>query len=71
VGLAKVTAIAIADPGMLGDQGAGGGYPQPAMMKSAMRGGAAFDAMSAAPTLQLKPEEIAISSVVDARFSAS
>jgi uncharacterized protein len=69
VGLAKVTAVAIADPGMLGDQGAGGGgYPQPAMMKSAMR---SFDAQSAAPQLQLKPEEIAISSVVDARFSAS
>jgi uncharacterized protein YggE len=67
VGLAKVTAIAIADPGMLGDQSNGGG--QPMMMKSAMRG-AGFDAQSA-PQLQLKPEEIAISSVVDARFTAS
>ena len=36
-----------------------------------MRGGAAFDAQSAGPQLQLKPEEIEISSVVDARFSAS
>jgi uncharacterized protein YggE len=70
VGLAKVSAIAIADPGMLGDQGSGGGYPQPAMMKSAMRG-AAFDAQASAPQLQLKPEEIAITSVVDARFTAS
>jgi uncharacterized protein YggE len=68
VGLAKVAAVAIADPGMLGDHSASGGYPQPAMMKSAMR---SFDAQSAAPQLQLKPEEIAISSVVDARFSAS
>ncbi|MDQ2698684.1 MAG: SIMPL domain-containing protein [Actinomycetota bacterium] len=68
VGLAKVTAIAIADPGMLGDQSNGGGA-QPMMMKSAMRG-AGFDAQSA-PQLQLKPEEIAISSVVDARFTAS
>lgn len=70
VGLAKVTAVAIADPGMLGDQSSGGGYPQPVMMKSALRGGS-FDAQSAAPQLQLKPEEIVISSVVDARFSAS
>jgi uncharacterized protein YggE len=71
VGLAKVTAIAIADPGMLGDQTGGGGFPQPAMMKASMRGGAAFDAQSAGPQLQLKPEEIEIASVVDARFSAS
>jgi uncharacterized protein YggE len=70
VGLAKVTAIAIADPGMLGDQSSGGGYAPPQLMKASMRGGA-FDAQSAAPQLQLKPEEIEISSVVDARFSAA
>jgi hypothetical protein len=53
---------------MLGDQSSAGGYGQPQLMKASMRGGAAYES---APQLQLKPEEIAISSVVDARFSAS
>ena len=67
VGLGKVTATAIADPGMLGDQSAaGGGYPAPAMMRAGK-----FASDSTGPQLQLKPEEIAITSTVDARFTAS
>lgn len=68
VGLGSVTPIAIADPGMLGDNGSGGGFaaPAPRMMK------ASFDsAGGGAPQLQLKPEEIELACVVDARFRAS
>lgn len=66
VGLGSVTATAIADPGMLGDQGAGGGgfMPAPRMMK------ASFDAAGSGPALQLKPEDIEVACVVDARFAA-
>ena len=68
IGLGKVTAIALADPGMLGDPSAGGG-PAPgfaarSMMKASYDGGGSAQ-------LQLKPEEIAVSSAVDARFIAS
>lgn len=70
VGLGSVTAIALADPGMLGDQGSGGGNgpyaPAPRMMQAKM----AFDSAGAAPQLQLKPEDIEVLCVVDARFTA-
>lgn len=68
VGLDSVTAIAIADPGLLGDQGGGNGplAPAPRMMQAKM----SFDAGGAAPQLQLKPEEIEVACVVDARFTA-
>lgn len=68
IGLGKVTATALSDPGMLGDPGAS---PSPAPM-FASRGmmKASFDSQGA-PQLALKPEEIAVSSVVDARFVAS
>lgn len=68
IGLGSVRAIAIADPGMLGDQvGASGGGMQ---FASSSR---AFKAMDAAgsPELSLKPEEIEIAAIVDARFVAS
>ncbi len=68
IGLGSVTAIALADPGMLGDPSAGGAAPAP-MMRAAMKM-QAFDG-GGAPTLALKPEEIAVASVVDARFIAS
>ncbi len=68
IGLGSVTAIALADPGMLGDPSAGGGAPAP-MMRSAAMKMQAFDG-GGAPTLALKPEEIAVASVVDARFIA-
>ena len=67
IGLGSVTAIALADPGMLGDPS--GGNPtlvQPMFARGAMK--AQFD--SSAPQLALKPEEIAVASVVDARFTA-
>ncbi|MGV8895563.1 MAG: SIMPL domain-containing protein [Rhodoglobus sp.] len=67
IGLGSVTAIALADPGMLGDLSGGGGS-QPvftrASMKSTLVGGAGT------PQLALKPEEIAVESMVDARFIA-
>lgn len=68
IGLGSVTAIALADPGMLGDPSAGGAAPAP-MMRAAMKM-QAFDG-GGAPTLALKPEEIAVASIVDARFIAS
>jgi hypothetical protein len=69
IGLGSVTAIALADPGMLGDpSGGGGGLPAPVFARGAMKA-QAFDS-SGAPQLALKPEEIAVASVVDARFLA-
>ncbi|MBB5633922.1 hypothetical protein BKA04_002145 [Cryobacterium mesophilum] len=68
IGLGSVRAVAIADPGMLGDQvGASGGGMQ---FASSSR---AFKAMDAggSPELSLKPEDIEIAAVVDARFVAS
>ncbi len=67
IGLGKVTATALSDPGMLGDPGTG---PSPAPMFAA-RGMMKASYDSGAPQLALKPEEIAVSSVVDARFVAS
>jgi uncharacterized protein YggE len=63
IGLGSVKAIALADPGMLGDQSnPSGGAPSLRMTK-------AYD--SAGSPLQLKPEDIEVSSTVDARFVAS
>lgn len=70
IGLAQLRAIAIADPGMLGDQvgASGGGHDfagaAPRMMKASMDS-------AGGPELSLKPEEIEIAVVVDARFVAS
>lgn len=68
IGLGSVTAIALADPGMLGDPSTGGGAPAP-MMRAAM----SMQALGGGggPTLALKPEEIVVASIVDARFVAS
>lgn len=67
VGLSAPVAVAIADPGMLGDRPAGDGGMVPAM---AMRS-AKFDAAGGgAPELSLRPEQITISCAVDARFLA-
>ncbi|CAN5252751.1 SIMPL domain-containing protein [soil metagenome] len=68
IGLGSVTAIALADPGMLGDP-SGGAMPAPPVFA---RGGmmkAQFDSSGGAQ-LALKPEEIAVASVVDALFTA-
>ena len=65
-GLGSVVAVAIADPGMLGDQVHGGGSaPEAASMRVAKAGG------DSEPALSLKPEDIEVSAVVDARFIAS
>lgn len=68
IGLGTVKAIALADPGMLGDPtGGGNGVPGP-MLRGAMKASADF---GGSPQLALKPEEITVSAVVDARFVAS
>lgn len=66
IGLGQVTAIALADPGMLGDPGGpatpiGAGYER-AMMKSVSADGGA--------ALSFTPEDIAVEATVDARFIA-
>jgi hypothetical protein len=67
IGLGSVTAIALADPGMLGDpSGGNGGGPQPVFARASMK--TQFDGGA---QLALKPEEIAVASVVDARFIAT
>ena len=69
IGLGSVKAIALADPGMLGDpSGGAGGGPQPVFARGAMK--AQYDSSGGAQ-LALKPEEIAVASVVDARFIAT
>ena len=68
IGLGSVKAIALADPGMLGDpSGSSSGGPQPVFARGAMK--AQYDSSGGAQ-LALKPEEIAVASVVDARFTA-
>ena len=69
IGLGSVKAIALADPGMLGDPSAGGGGMPAPMFRGAMKA-QAFDS-AGAPSLALKPEQIAVASTVDARFIAS
>ncbi len=64
IGLGSVTALALADPGMLGDQGQGEG-PTPHLSRIAMMGG---DPRS--PGISLRPEPIVIEAAVDARFAA-
>ena len=69
IGLDSVTAVAVADPGMLGDpSNGGGGMPSPAFARGAMKM-QSFDS-AGAPQLAIKPEEIAVASLVDARFTA-
>lgn len=63
IGLGSVQATALADPGMLGDPGAGAG-PQPRMEKAMM----ASDARGGG--LSLRPEPIVVEVAVDARFIA-
>jgi hypothetical protein len=66
IGLGSVTAVAIADPGMLGDQVRGGGAPEASFMRAKSVGAGGSE-----PSLSLKPEDIEVSAVVDARFVAS
>lgn len=68
IGLSTVTATALADPGMLGNQAGSNPAPAP-MYRAAMK--ASFDSAGGAPQLSLKPEEISVGCAVDARFVAS
>ena len=70
IGLTSVRAIALADPGMLGDPAGGATAPSPVFARAAMRA-QAFEGGGGTPQLALRPEEIAVASVVDARFTAS
>jgi hypothetical protein len=66
IGLGSVTAVALADPGMLGDSsGHSPDVPSGRIMKASM-----MMADSGAAGLNLKPEEIEVASTVDARFVA-
>ncbi|MCU1406170.1 MAG: hypothetical protein JWQ43_2473 [Glaciihabitans sp.] len=64
IGLGHVTAIAVADPGMLGEHGQGG-RPEP-MMRASMA-----TMKSGGPEVAFKPEEIDVTATVDARFIAT
>lgn len=66
IGLGSVTAVALADPGMLDGGGSGGG-PSPRMEKAMMM---AMDARSGGGGLSLRPELIRVEAAVDARFTA-
>lgn len=65
-GLGALSPLAIADPGMLGDGGAGGISPQPMAFK-AMRMAEAADAGG---SLSFTPDRIEVAAAVDARFGA-
>jgi len=67
-GLGTPSVVAIADPGMLGDGGNGGG-PIPAAYERMAFKSQAMDASGGA-ALSLSPEQIQVSSSVDVRFSA-
>ncbi len=68
IGLGAVTALAVADPGMLWNASSDGGDEVSPVFRGAMKM-QAFDG-GGQPTLALKPEEIVVASAVDARFSA-
>lgn len=65
IGLGHVSAVAIADPGMLGVQG-NGAAPAPMMMRAAAMNDSAGQA-----ALDFTPEDIQVSASVDARFEAN
>jgi uncharacterized protein YggE len=65
IGLGTVTAVAIADPGMLGDQVHGNGPAEAGFLRATKMSGGGSE-----PALSLKPEDIEVSAVVDARFIA-
>ena len=63
LGLADLRCVAVADPGMLGDHGSGGGATPLAYSRAAAAEGTGG--------LSFTPEDIAVSAAVDARFLAS
>ncbi|MFT3899247.1 MAG: SIMPL domain-containing protein [Gordonia sp. (in: high G+C Gram-positive bacteria)] len=64
VGRAAVTAVALADPDMLGS-GSDGPMPAPMMARAY-----AMDSAGGGPTLELRPDDVVIAVAVDARFTA-
>ena len=66
IGLGSVHAIAIADPGMLGDDIRGSGTPSGSYSRASSKMGDESE-----PSLSLKPEDIEIEAKVDAKFIAS
>jgi len=68
-GLTSVEAVAIADPGMLGDSSSGGGGPMP-MARGAGKMMMAMDTQGGSQ-LTFTPDRIEVSASVDARFRAS
>jgi len=62
IGLGSVTAVALADPGMLGDPVGGSA---PSMARASM-----LKSFDSGPQLALKPEQIEVAAAVDARFVA-
>lgn len=68
LGLASVTALEIADVGLLAHGGGNEAAPQPMMLKAARA--FASDSAGGSPALQFQPAEIAVASAVEARFAA-
>jgi uncharacterized protein YggE len=63
LGLATVRAVALADPGMLGDQGRGSETVSAKFSRTAM-------AVDGSPGLSLTPEPVEIAATIDGRFIA-
>lgn len=68
LGLSTVTALEVADVGLLTHDGGRPEGPEPMMMKAARAFSA--DGGGGAPALQFQPEEIVVASAVEARFAA-
>lgn len=66
IGLGSVRAVAIADPGMLGEGGSAAEPPRPAFARASLMSADA----ATGPVLSFTPEQIEVSAAVDARFHA-
>lgn len=66
--LQTVSALEVADVGLLTHDSGGGSRPEAMMVKSARA--FAADSGGASPAVQLQPEEIVVASAVEARFAA-
>lgn len=68
LGLANVTALELADVGLLTQQSGPEASPAPRMLMA--KASFASDAAGGGPAVQLQPEDIVISAAVEARFAA-
>ncbi|MFF2484847.1 SIMPL domain-containing protein [Microbacterium sp. NPDC058062] len=68
LGLADVTAVELADVGLLTQQSGPEAAPAPRMLMA--KASFASDAAGGGPAVQLQPEDIVISAAVEARFAA-